>query len=258
MEAEPQPALRPPTREICASPGWSSSGRFPSTVFTCTATRAPTACSSRTLTSGFELRDVEGPAGCTGCDADRYVGTPDLKVWVANIRCSEARDDDDVPGLRAFFDKLHRYYSDERSRSTTTKALVLNGNDWAGRAPWIRDQLSVFFEPGDVKVLNGPECTLSTAREAMSSEPEWDLTYVQVHSTWTRHDLEEGALSATELRKVASSRIVINHGCSGANWLCNASCKDEGPNLSMSWIFGPGSGQAVLGQVRWSNARFFL
>ena len=168
---------------------------------------------------------------------DAYKGTPQLKVWVANIRASEKATEDDLPGLRRFFAKTHEYYTGKTG-------------DWFRRRGGAR-----FSAPGDVTLLEGEECTHEAAIEAFQRH-SYSLTCVALHSDETGHALYDEDLFAREIADMRTgSLITISHGCFAANWT-KTEQDNNGPNCGLSWVFGNHLGQAVVAQVRSGGVGF--
>ena len=189
---------------------------------------------------------------------DAYKGTPQLKVWVANIRASEKATEDDLPGLRRFFAKTHEYYTGKtvpEPRTLFFSAEVIT-SDWAGAGDWFRRRGGARFSaPGDVTLLEGEECTHEAAIEAFQRH-SYSLTCVALHSDETGHALYDEDLFAREIADMRTgSLITISHGCFAANWT-KTEQDNNGPNCGLSWVFGNHLGQAVVAQVRSGGVGF--
>lgn len=180
--------------------------------------------------------------------AESYVGKPNLTVWVANLRCEVDGRKEGVDGLRTFFSKTHQYYLGKQE--IERRALAISASDWPGGGKWFSNAVgSKLFGAGNVDVLDSKEVTLTKVRSAIRSHA-YTLCYIQVHSSWTGQGLEGGELSAREIAEFTTGALfTVNHGCSTANWARNEA-EGSTPNTSMSWVFGKGIGQAVIGQVR--------
>ena len=183
---------------------------------------------------------------------DAYKGLPHLKVWIANIRACEKARNDDVPGLRRFFTKTHRYYTGVAvpERRTLLFSTEISTADWAGTGDWFRRHGGTRFSaPGDVTMLEGKACTLEAWRKAFKKH-SYTLTYVGLHSDETGHALTDNDIFAREIAEMTTgSLITINHGCFTANWT-KTEHENNGPNCALSWVFGKHLGQAVIAQVR--------
>ena len=180
--------------------------------------------------------------------SDAYTGTPRLKVWVANLRCEVDGRKEGVDGLRAFFAKAHAYYLG--NQTIEQRALAISASDWPGGGDWFSSTAGKkLFGESNVDVLDGKKVTLTNVRAAIRSHA-YTLCYIQVHSSWTGQGLEGGDLNASEIAEFKTGALfTVNHGCSAANWARNEA-EGNAPNTAMSWVFGKGIGQAVIGQVR--------
>lgn len=203
----------------------------------------------------FHLEFVDRNAD--GVD-DAYLGTPELKLWVANIRATEKADQDDIPGLRRFFDKTHAYYTGKAVPEPLT--LILSSEpisaDWAGLGDWFkRKGAARFSAPGDTALLEGKACTRKSVLKAFAKH-SYSLTCLALHSDETGHALYDEDLMASDLAEMKTgSLITIAHACFAANWTKNERDKN-GPNCALSWVFGKHLGQAVIAQVRSGGAGF--
>jgi hypothetical protein len=189
---------------------------------------------------------------------DAYRGTPQLKVWVANIRASEKATDDDIPGLHRFFAKTHDYYTGKtvpEPRTLLFNAEVIT-SDWAGAGDWFKRRGGARFSaPGDVTMLQGEACTHKAAIEALQKH-SYSLTCVALHSDETGHALYDEDLFAQEIADLKTgSLITISHGCFAANWT-KTEQDNNGPNCGLSWVFGNHLGQAAVAQVRSGGVGF--
>ncbi len=189
---------------------------------------------------------------------DAYKGTPQLKIWVANIRACEKAQDDDIPALCRFFAKTHDYYTGRvvpelRTLLFSTEVITA---DWPGTGEWFRRRGGARFSaPEKVTLLEGKACTHKAALEAFQ-EHSYSLTCVALHSDETGHAMDDEDLFAHEIAEMKTgSLITISHGCFAANW--NKTAHDNnGPNCGLSWVFGNHLGQAAVAQVRSGGVGF--
>ncbi len=73
----------------------------------------------------------------------------------------------------------------------------------------------------------------------------WRMTFPDCAGSLSRH-----MSIISELAEFKTGALfTVNHGCSTANWARNEA-EGNAPNTAMSWVFGKGIGQAVVGQVR--------
>lgn len=177
---------------------------------------------------------------------DHYQWSPDMmKIWAANIRGEVAEHDPEIETLRQFFVKTHKYYSGQTRFED--RALAITDKDWPDGADIFAAYPGRALFGDHIDICRLP--TLAFIRQAMA-EHTYTLFYIQVHSTWERQDLEDGSLKAEEIRAFKTgSLITINHGCSTCDWVGAA----EDPrkiNTGMSWVFGQGQGEALIGNVR--------
>jgi hypothetical protein len=189
---------------------------------------------------------------------DAYEGTPQLRVWVANIRACEKAREDDIPGLRRFFAKTHDYYTGKivpEPRTLLFSSEVIT-SDWAGTGDWFKRRGGARFSaPADVTMLEGKACTHEAALEAFKKH-SYSLTCVALHSDETGHALYDEDLFAREIAELTTgSLITISHGCFAANWT-KTEQDNNGPNCGLSWVFGKHLGQAVVAQVRSGGVGF--
>jgi len=180
--------------------------------------------------------------------SDAYTGTPNLKLWVANLRGVEDEKDEGIDVLKAFLRKTHAYYTGKQS--IEPRALAVTTSDWPDGADiFARDVGRPLFGDNGVDVLSCQAATLTALRQAFAKHT-YTMFYIQVHSTPTRQDMEGGTLYSKEIAQIPTGALfTINHGCSICNWAKNVS-REKGRNTGMSWVFGKGVGQAVVGNVR--------
>jgi hypothetical protein len=195
----------------------------------------------------FEDFDLEfGDSNGDGID-DFYKGTPDLKVWVANLRGVENPKDQGIEVLRAFFNKSHAYYTGKQN--IERRALAVTGKDWPGGASWFSGFMGeTVFGKENVDTLGSEQVTSTSVLDAFRKHT-YTMFYIQVHSSATEQRMEKVSVSSAEIAEIATgSLFTVNHGCSTGNWL-KADVKKE-RNTAMSWVFGKGIGQAVVANVR--------
>ncbi len=179
---------------------------------------------------------------------ESYVGTPRLKVWVANLRGVEGESDDGGAVRRSYLNKTHAYYTGKLK--IEPRALAVTDSDWPEGA----NQFSVnvgqkLFGKEGVDVLNNQGATPKTIYGAFAKQA-YTMFYVQLHSSPTQQDTSDGSLFSKDIAKIETGAVfTVNHGCSNCNWMKNQSV-EKGRNTGMSWVFGKGVGQAVVGNVR--------
>ena len=179
---------------------------------------------------------------------DAYVGAPDLKLWVANLRAVEQDGDDGIEQLRAFLDKTHAYYTGKQK--IERRALAVTGSDWPdGAEIFAKNVARPIFGPDGCDVLSCKAASLEALRDAFAKHT-YTVFYIQVHSTCTRQDMDTGGtIWSKEIEQIPTGAVfIVNHGCSTCNW--SKAIADKGRNTCMSWVFGKGVGEAVMGNVR--------
>jgi hypothetical protein len=183
---------------------------------------------------------------------DTYKGKPELKIWISSIRATEKAREDDIPGLRRFFEKTHNYYIGKVVPELRTLffSSELPSEKWAGVGDWFKRRGGTRFSAAeDVTILEGKGCTHQASLEAFKKH-SYSLTCVALHSDETGHALYDEDLTAHEIADFKTgSLITISHGCFAANWT-KTEHDNNGPNCGLSWVFGKHLGQAVVGQVR--------
>jgi hypothetical protein len=169
-------------------------------------------------------------------------------VWVANLRGVEDENDDGIEVLRTFLNKTHAYYTGKQK--VERRALAVTDSDWPEGATLFRDNVGgKLFGKKNVDVLSCKEATAKSIYEAFSKHT-YTMFYVQLHSTPTRQDTSQGSLFPKDIIEINTGALfTINHGCSNCNWMKNQTI-EKGRNTGMSWVFGKGVGQAVVGNVR--------
>ena len=179
---------------------------------------------------------------------ESYVGSPNLKVWVANLRGVEGETDDGIEVLRGFLVKTHTYYTGQLK--VEPRALAVTDSDWPeGANLFSKNVGQKLFSKDGVDVLNSKAATPQTIYGAFAQHT-YTMFYVQLHSTPTRQDTSGGSLFSQDIIKIQTGALfTVNHGCSNCNWMKNQTI-EKGRNTGMSWVFGKGVGQAVVGNVR--------
>lgn len=179
---------------------------------------------------------------------ESYVGTPNLKVWIANLRGVEAESDDGIEVLRTFLNKTHAYY--QGKQKVEPRALAVTDSDWPEGANLFSANVGQkLFGKDGVDVLNSKGATPKTIYGAFARHT-YSMFYIQLHSTPTMQDTCEGSLLSKDIVNIPTGALfTVNHGCSNCNWMKNQSV-EKGRNTGMSWVFGKGVGQAVVGNVR--------
>jgi len=179
---------------------------------------------------------------------ESYVGTPKLKVWVANLRGVESETDDGIDVLRGFLNKTHAYYTGKLK--VEPRALAVTDSDWPEGANLFSENVGQkLFGKDGVDVLNCKAATPKSIYGAFARHT-YSMFYVQLHSTPTRQDTCEGSLFSKDIAEIKTGALfTVNHGCSNCNWMKNQT-SEKGRNTGMSWVFGKGVGQAVVGNVR--------
>jgi hypothetical protein len=109
---------------------------------------------------------------------DAYRGTPDLKIWVANIRSSEVATNDDVDGLRRFFAKANAYHN--HLVRFVRKAVVITDAELGLREDEMKLARAWFGESG-VDLFVSPDNTLENFRKAFKQKP-YAMCVMGVHS----------------------------------------------------------------------------
>lgn len=178
---------------------------------------------------------------------DAYVGVPDLKIWVANIRGVENESDPGIEVLKTFFQKTHFYY--EGKQNIERRALAVTGTDWPdGANDFANKTGKLLFGSDNVDVLNGHAATQTALLDKFKNHT-YRMFYIQVHSSATAQKVEGGPFTSKEISEIPTGALfIVNHGCSTCNWT-EADLKGE-RNTGMSWIFGRSIGEAVICNVR--------
>ena len=179
---------------------------------------------------------------------ESYVGTPNLKVWVANLRGVEGENDDGIAVLRRFLDKTHAYYSGRLK--VEPRALAVTDSDWPEGANLFSQNVGQkLFGRNGVDALSSKEATPRTIYGAFAKRA-YTMFYVQLHSTPIQQDTSDGSLFSKDIAELQTGALfTVNHGCSNCNWMKNQTV-EKGRNTGMSWVFGQGVGQALVGNVR--------
>ena len=180
---------------------------------------------------------------------DTYTRQPKLQIWVANLRGSECDTNPDIPNLRAFLRKTHSYYLG--LQPIENRALAVTGSDWPNGAKVFA---KVLGQPplGKWKVdqLSCQDANLNSL-QSLFAQHTYKIMYIQVHSTFNVQGMEGNTvLSSETIAAIKTGALfVVNHGCSTCNWERNA-VEGTTRNTGMSWVFGQGVGEAVIGNVR--------
>ena len=179
--------------------------------------------------------------------SDAYIGKPDLKVWVANLRGVEGAEDQGIYILREFFNKTHAYYSGKQN--IERRALAITGKDWPDGANEFADKIGLtLFGSNSVDVLSCNEATRTAIFDAFKNHT-YSMFYIQIHSNESSQKMEPGTIYSKEIAEITTGSVfTINHGCSTGNW-AKAALKGE-RNTAMSWVFGQGIGEATVANVR--------
>lgn len=179
---------------------------------------------------------------------ETYIGTPQLKVWVANLRGVEGETDDGIEVLRRFLRKTHAYYTGKLK--IEPRALAVTDSDWPeGANQFSANVGQKLFGQDGVDVLNSQEATPKTIYGALARRA-YTMFYVQLHSSPLEQETSAGPLRSKDIANIANGALfTVNHGCSNCNWMKNQSV-ERGRNTGMSWVFGKGIGQALVGNVR--------
>lgn len=178
--------------------------------------------------------------------AESYSGTPVLRIWVSNIRASESTNQDNVEGLRHYFDKVKKFRDgqlryEERAIIVTDTELGLRSDEAKlGR---------VLFGKSGVELLATPNNTLGLFRNAFRDK-SYAICTMGVHSDWSGQALEEGELTSKEISEMKTGAILtLNHGCFTGNW-CVSEKEGTGIATAQAWVFGEGIGITVVANVR--------
>jgi hypothetical protein len=189
----------------------------------------------------LEYQDVDGDGA-----AESYAGKPDVKIWIANMRASESATDDEHEGLRRYFNKVKRFRAGEIDYKN--RAIIITDAELG-----LRDEEArlgrVLFGRSGVDILATPKNSLSNFRSAFHDK-SYAICTMGVHSDWSGQELEEGDLSASEIKNMTTGAILtLNHGCFTGNW-CVSEKEGTGLSTAQSWIFGSGVGISVVANVR--------
>lgn len=179
---------------------------------------------------------------------ESYSGVPNIKVWVANLRGVEGEKDDGIEVLRKYLNKTHTYYAGKTR--VEQRALAVTDSDWPDGANQFSENVGQkLFGKQGVDVLSCKEATAKAIYKAFSAQ-NYAMFYIQVHSSPTQQDTNSGSLFSKDIINIKTGALfTVNHGCSNCNWMKNQSI-EKGRNTGMSWVFGKGIGQAIVGNVR--------
>lgn len=177
---------------------------------------------------------------------DRATGTPNLRLWVANIRSTEQSSQNDCEGLRKFLSKVNQLRVGELAYEN--RSIIVTDAELGLRSDEARLGRELFGSQG-VELLATPKNKLSEFRKAFESRT-YAICTMGVHSNWTCQELLEGDLSADEIQAMKTGAILtLNHGCYSANW-CASEREKTGLSTAQAWVFGEGKGISVIANVR--------
>lgn len=189
----------------------------------------------------LEYHDANGDGA-----AESYAGTPEVRIWVANIRASENAAEDDVEGLRRYFRKVKQYRDGELKYEQ--RAIIVTDAELGMRDDETKLGRFLFGQSG-VELLATPKNTLSMFRAAFQDKA-YAICTMGVHSDWSGQGLEEGDLSSKEIQGMKTGAILtLNHGCFTGNW-CVSEKEGTGISTAQAWAFGDGVGITVVANVR--------
>ena len=189
----------------------------------------------------LEYQDANGDGA-----AESYSGTPDLSIWVANIRASESQNEDNVEGLRHYFDKVKRFRDGQLQYEK--RAIIVTDAELGLRSDEAKLGRVLFGKSG-VELLATPRNTLGLFRNAFRDK-SYAICTMGVHSDWSGQELEEGELTSREISEMKTGAILtLNHGCFTGNW-CVSEKERTGISTAQAWIFGEGVGITVVANVR--------
>ena len=179
--------------------------------------------------------------------SDAYIGRPDLRVWVANLRGVENDADQGIEILKTFFQKTHKYYSGKVK--IEKKVLAVTASDWPEGANDFAAQYGrPIFGPDNVITL-GPERTTKENILSVFKDNNFSMFYIQVHSGASSQRTANGILYSKEIAEINTGALfTINHGCSTCNW--EKAALESERNTGMSWVFGKSIGEAIVCNVR--------
>lgn len=178
--------------------------------------------------------------------AESYLGTPKVRIWVANIRPSELANHDDVTALKSYFQKLKLFR--DGKLAFEKRAIIVTDVELGLRSDEAKLGRFLFGESG-VELLATPKNTLSEFRNAFRDKA-YAICTMGVHSDWSGQGLEQGELSSQEIQKMKTGAILtLNHGCFTGNW-CVSEKEGTGISTAQAWAFGDGIGITVVANVR--------
>ena len=168
-----------------------------------------------------------------------------MRIWVANVRGEAGANDPGIETLRRFFRKTHAYYSGQTRLEN--RGLAITDKDWPEGADHFAADPGRRWFGANIDICRA--ATVDFTRR-MLAQHTYTVCYIQVHSTYERQDMEDGPLRAEEIAGWKTGALItINHGCSTCDWIGNAT-SDRKINTGMSWVFGQGVGEALIGNVR--------
>lgn len=182
---------------------------------------------------------------------DAYISTPDLKLWVANVKCTTNDAGNGIKTLRLFFNKTHDYY--ETRTKVQSRALTVSGSEWPGENDrFARTLAEPLFGRSGLVSLGSTSTTLDAVRAAFA-DGNYAIFNLNLHSDENGHSMSGGKLTSRDILEIPTGALfTICNGCFACNWARNAS-SPEAKNAGQSWVFGKGVGQAVVGNVRSGN-----
>lgn len=176
---------------------------------------------------------------------DAWVAPIEPELWVACVHAGGRPFDDGAARLKDFFYKVHDHWTG-RSR-VSWRALSLASADWQGSAAWFADNYATRLFGDRGTVLDAPYDTRGKL-EAALADGTYAVFRMWAHSDHDATHLGDSVLTAAEMERLPNKALVTFHlGCHGANYLMNG---PNAPNNALSWVFGDGIGEAVVGNVR--------
>lgn len=189
----------------------------------------------------LEYKDADGDGA-----AESYTGSPEVRIWVANIRASEMANDDNVDGLRKFFRKVKKFRDGQLNYEK--RAIIVTDAELGMRDDETKLGRFLYGQAG-VELLATPKNTLTFFRTAFQDKA-YAICTMGVHSDWSGQGLEEGDLSSKEIKEMKTGAILtLNHGCFTGNW-CVSEKEGTGISTAQAWAFGEGVGITVVANVR--------
>jgi hypothetical protein len=190
----------------------------------------------------IEFTDKDGNDGID----EHYTWKPNMvKAWVANIRCEVSDLDLGIIDLKKYFTKVHNYYTGVQIVERRT--LAVGGADWPGSAQWWSNNRAkpLFGASGDF--LDSADATKSRVLGFFKPRPYFMFHFLQ-HSNEVASDFFDTDIHAEEIYTIPNKALITLHlGCMSSSWM---RCSRGDKNNGMSWVFGEGVGQVLIGQVR--------